>query len=485
MKSLKPSLALLGVCQLASTGSAQNKTMPNLVIVMTDEHNFRTLGCYRDLMTSDQAFVWGSNVDVKTPNLDAIGKGGAICTNFYSSSPVSTPSRASFVSGLYPIATGSPQNDMPMHDDVITFAEVLRQKGYSTSYVGKWHLDGEAKPGFAPARKFGFTDNRYMFNRGHWKGIGDDDEGNPFLLGKVDLEKESQQINVREIDPKQFTTDYLTEKTLEIIARDKNKPFCVMLSIPDPHDPNIVRPPYDTMFDNMTFQHPKTMDVAVESLPKWMVGKDVTNVKFNQDNLRKYFGMVKCIDDNVGLILKYLKDNNLEKNTIVVFTSDHGDMMAEHRKYNKGVPYEGSARVPFLIRYPEKIAAGKVISKAFTTTDFGPTILGIMGAGEIPNAHGLNSSKDFLSKTKNISDDRITYMTIGNWVCAFNNRYKLVLSLKDNPWLFDLQKDPNELTNFYNDPAYKEIGALLQKTLLEDLKKYKDPILKKGELQLK
>ena len=105
-------------------------------------------------MSEDQAYVWGQSVKVDTPNIDSLAAGGALCANYYVASPVCTPSRASFVSGLYPIFTGSPSNDMPLNDDIITFAELFRRHGYSTSYVGKWHLDGEAKPGFINGRQW-------------------------------------------------------------------------------------------------------------------------------------------------------------------------------------------------------------------------------------------------------------------------------------------------------------------------------------------
>ena len=139
------------------------RSQPNVIIIQTDEHNLRTLGCYREQMNEDQAFVWGKGNQVDTPNIDSLARDGLICTNYFASSPVCTPSRASWVSGLYPQATGSASNNLPLKDSIITFAEVLRQRGYATSYLGKWHLDGDAKPGWAPARKFGFSDNRFMF----------------------------------------------------------------------------------------------------------------------------------------------------------------------------------------------------------------------------------------------------------------------------------------------------------------------------------
>ena len=158
------------ITALGTTGTwARQPARPNLLIIQTDEHNFRTLGCYRQTLSPDQAFVWGKDAVVETPNIDSIAARGVICTSFYATSPVCTPSRASFLTGLYPHNTGAPTNNAPMKSEMVTFANVLRDNGYATGYAGKWHLDGSGKPQWQPKRNFGFADNRYMFNRGHWK----------------------------------------------------------------------------------------------------------------------------------------------------------------------------------------------------------------------------------------------------------------------------------------------------------------------------
>jgi arylsulfatase A-like enzyme len=469
---------------LGPGAQADESGKPNLLVIHTDEHNFRTLGCYREQLPEAQAFIWGKGVKVDTPHLDSLAHEGAICTHFYAASPVCTPSRASFVTGLYPQATGSPSNNMPMKDDLITFAEVLQRNGYATAYVGKWHLDGNAKPGFAPRRKFGFTDNRFMFNRGHWKVFKNSKDGSQ-ADGSFDPKVGYYSYNIAGANVKTFATDFLTDRTLEILQRDKGKPFCVMLSIPDPHGPNTVRSPYDTMFRKLLFQKPRSMSAILAkpaTAPKWNLQGKNTVKRVNQAQMARYFGMVKCIDDNVGRILKYLKDNGLDKNTIVVFTSDHGDLMCEHCRLNKGLPYETSAGIPFLVRYPDKIKPGKVIRTAYTNVDFTPTILGLMGfEKQIPTCHGQNASADFLKPDKIVDDDRIVYFrqASGRWVAAVDHRYKLVLSANDKPWLFDLEKDPDELTNFYEDPLYREIAVRLKEKLVTLMKQYNEPALMK------
>jgi arylsulfatase A-like enzyme len=134
-------------------------------MILTDEHNIRTLGCYRDILRGEQSHVWGENVEVLTPNIDRLASEGAIFSNFYTVAPLCTPSRASFMTGLYPPKTGGSRvNHGRMDDDMITFAQILRdQRGYDTGYFGKWHLNGDAKPGWGnDERKFGFTDTTYQ-----------------------------------------------------------------------------------------------------------------------------------------------------------------------------------------------------------------------------------------------------------------------------------------------------------------------------------
>ena len=453
------------------------KNKPNLIIIHTDEHNFRTLSCYQNLLSEDQAFIWGKGNNVNTPNIDKIANEGAICTSYYAASPVCTPSRASLVSGLYPQATGAHKNGLHISEDIPTFATILRDQGYSTSYVGKWHLAGHEKYTFGIKYKAGFADNRYMMRGGHAPYFHIKD--GKVLDGLGD--KAAAKLPKEEIITQ---TDYFTDKTLEILERDKNKPFALMLSIPDPHTPDYARPPYRTMYDDMDLQEPKTMAAKYTAIkPLWAKGgpKDKNEGKgFDKVALKQYFGQVKHIDDSVGRILTFLDDNNLTDNTIIIFTSDHGDMFFEHNRRNKGVPYEASSRIPFVIRYPNKIKQGKIINTAYTNVDFAPTILTMMGMKNDAKFHGLDTSEDFLNDEKEITSDRITYFAKsgGWWVSAVNDRYKLVIDKKEKPYLFDLEKNPDELINYYNDPEYKGIATKMQTELFKQLEKYDEPGLK-------
>ena len=465
------------VAGLAAPALAGKQKRPNLLIIHTDEHNFRTLGCYREQLPPEQAFAWGPGNCVETPNIDSIAHEGALCNNYYASSPVCTPSRASFLTGLHPQATGAPKNGEHLRQDIPTLGTILRDNGYSTSYVGKWHLDGNRKYTFDVAYNCGFEDNRYMMEGGHAPYFQVKDgkvvKGG---LGAKSIAKLPKEEVVH-------MTDFFTGKSLEILERDKNKPFCLMLAIPDPHTPDYAPPPYHTMFDQLDIQPPKTMAPEYTTVkPAWAkpMNKGDHNEAgaFDADAVRQYFGMVKQIDDSVGRILEFLDRNGLKENTVVVFTSDHGDMFFEHHRRNKGVPYEASAKIPFVIRYPQHIPAGKVINKAYTNCDFLPTTLAMMGIQSDDAFHGADTSSDFLSPEKKVVDgERITYFakTGGWWVAAVSNRYKLVLDKTEKPWLIDLEKDPDELVNQYNNPEYKEVAKRLQDELFKQMKQFEEP----------
>jgi len=453
---------------------------PNLLIIQTDEHNFRTLGCYRDQLSHEQAFMWGDDNFMETPNIDFLADNGMLFNRYYAASPVCSPSRGTLISGLYSHQTGVPKNDVPMNDDVVTYAEVLGNNGYKTGFIGKWHLDGEGKPQWKPERKFGFADNRYMYNRGHWKKMEDTPEG-PKVAATNN--KGEPSYDLENADEKSFTTDFLTDRTIDFIEQNKEYPFSVYLSFPDPHGPDIVRPPYDKMYTHMNFEKPRTFNLDASIVPSW--AKPQNNPKLTHD---QYFGMIKCIDDNVGKILTYLRENNLLDKTIIVFTSDHGDLRAEHGKHNKGNPLEASAKIPFIFYYPAKIPAGAVINNVFNTVDFTPTILSFMNQKIPSQMVGTDFSRILTNPTEESSFGDITFMRSAgfddsaNWIAAVTSRYKLILSKNDEPWLVDMKIDPDEKINFISKPENSEIVKNLATELSEYGKKQSDPYLQGTKL---
>jgi len=451
---------LLGV-SVSVVAAKDVEKRPNLLVIHTDEHHFNTLGCY------------GGRV-VKTPNIDWLAERGARCTSFYATTPVCSPSRAALVSGRYPQNTPVVTNNIPLDDKIVTFAEILRRRGYATGYAGKWHLDGSGKPQWAPARQFGFDDNRFMFNRGHWKKMEDTAEG-PRVAARAKGGKPS--YGVEGADDESFTTDWLANKAIAFIREHREGPFCYMVSIPDPHGPNTVRAPYDTMYADAKVPIPKTLRKTPGQTPKWAPPAGGVNEQSLRRIMPGYYGMVKCIDDNVGRILDTLRECGLLENTIVVFTADHGDLCGEHGRLNKGVPYEGSARIPFVIYYPERIPAGTVVNEALSCVDFLPTVLALMDAKTAGREQGRDASALFTGQ-EGVEWDDVAFLrgTGGSgWLCVVTDDHKLVYAPQGDPWLFDLKKDPDELTNCFHDPDYQEVVRRLTARLADYCRRYDDP----------
>jgi len=191
----------------------------------------------------------------------------------------------------------------------------------------------------------------------------------------------------------------------------------------------------------------------------------------------KYYGMVKCLDDNIGRILDALRKNGQIDNTIIVFTSDHGDLCGEHGRLNKGVPYEGSARIPFLIYTPGKIKGGTVVNEALSCIDFMPTVMNLMNTKHGQKVDGRDATALFTGAKTDWSDMAFIRSTSAGkpWLCAVSDRYKLVYSDMGDPWLFDLERDPDEMTNLFNDPKSKNVVTTMTDHLRSYSKLQKDP----------
>jgi arylsulfatase A-like enzyme len=463
IKPTWPGTIALAVALVLLVGGARADAAgsPNLLVIHTDEHHFNTLGCY------------GGTI-VKTPNIDWLAENGAVATSFYATTPVCSPSRSAFVSGRYPQNTPVVTNNIPMDDDVVTFAEILRRNGYATGYAGKWHLDGQGKPQWAPQRKFGFDDNRFMFNRGHWKKMEDTPAG-PRVAARN--RKDQPSYSVEGADRNSFTTDWLAAKAIDFIDAHRDEPFCYMVSFPDPHGPNTVRPPYAAMYADVEVPIPATLHKTDEQTPKWAPPDRKVNERTLARIMPAYYGMVKCIDDNVGRLLDALRRHDLLEDTIVVFTADHGDLCGEHGRLNKGVPYEGSARIPFVVYYPEKIPGGTVVPQALSCVDFLPTVLSLMGVETAGREQGRDAAPLFMGRTPPDWED-IAFLrgtSRAGWLCALTDDYKLIYSPQDRPWLFDLGNDPHELTNGFDRPDLRDVVRRLTRELAEYCRRCNDP----------
>ncbi len=438
--------------------SATGSERYNVLVLYTDEHLFRTLSCYGGMLPG-------------TPNIDEIARRGAIATRFYATVPVCSPSRAAFMTGVYPTTTGVTANNIPLPEQFLTFAQLLQRHGYATGYAGKWHLAGPAKPGWAPRPKFGFEDNRFAFNRGHWKQLADTPHG-PRVATRNRQGRPTPRI--AGANERNYTTDWLTEKAIQFIRAHKERPWCYMVSYPDPHGPNTVRPPYDRMFRPDQVRIPRTLRILPSRAPAWGRPDPAVTEQLLRRVMPAYYGMVKCIDDNIGRLLKELDALGLRDRTLIVFTSDHGDLCGEHGRLNKGVPFEGSARVPFLICAPGIVPAGTRVDIALGCVDFFPTLCGLLDLDPPQQVQGRDASGWFRGQPPPDWEDYTILRSASppRWVGVVSGHYKLVLSHLDHPWLFDLSADPDELHNAWGSPGLD--GA--RQRLLRHLRAYAEAV---------
>ena len=460
--------AAAGGAAAAALGSAamagpESNSRPNLLIIHTDQQSSWTLG------------VYGGEL-VGTPRIDSIGREGAVLKEFFTNSAVCTPSRGCLITGRYPHCHGAYRNNIELSRDEVTLAEVLRRHGYDTGYAGKWHLDGPPKPGWmSPERSMGFADCRYMFNRGHWKKIVEGPDGAP----KV------QPYNVIG-DQKTFTTDWLADKTIEFIGRKRSRPFFWMVSIPDPHGPFTVRPPYDTMYKPEDMPVPSTINQA--GLPWGNAGpqrgrtrKGTQNAAGREARCRqakaKYCGLVKCIEENVGRILDCLAGQGILDETIVVFTTDHGEYMGEHGLYGKNQLYETAYHVPFLVRWPKKIAPGTKLDNVISTVDVQPTLLGLMGIEPGGREQGRDASPLWRGEKTDWADQSWLHHSSLTRAGIFTPEYELALVQGGGHALFDRVNDPDQLRNLYDDPARKKVVKDLTARVISHHRRVESPAL--------
>ena len=441
--------------------------LPNVLILHCDELSSWALSCYAPGLKTVPNY--GKTV-VPTPHIDRLAAEGAILHNFFTNSAVCTPSRGCLFTGRYPHSHGAYRNDIPMNRDEVTLARVLQSHGYETGYSGKWHLDGPPKPGFMkPDRSMGFEDCRYMFNRGHWKELREQPNGDP-----IDP-KGYAAIG----DEKSFTTDYLAAKTIEFISRPRRKPFFYVVSWPDPHPPFTVRAPYMDMYKPDDMPVPNTYrsgaavaeDTEEAPAPAKAGKKAAARQGGGPDRVKaqkaRYCGLVKCIDDNVGRIVEALRQKGLDDRTVIVFTTDHGEYMAEHNLWGKNQWYRTAYQLPFLVRWPKKIKPGTAVDAFVTNVDVQPTLCGLVGVKPSGREQGRDASPLLRGEKVEWEDVAWIHHSSLEGAGLFTPTYELVLKAGGQHMLFDRPKDPEQTRNLAGDPACRETMRAMARRILQ------------------
>ncbi len=421
---LGPPLAGCSNTQRLATKRATRK--PNLVFIFADQWRAQATG-------------YAGNKDVRTPNLDRLATESVNFSNAVSGCPVCSPYRASLMTGRYPLTHGVFLNDVRLNTEAVSIAEAYNEAGYQTGYIGKWHLDGDERSAFIP------RDRRQGFK--FWKVLScTHNYNNSFYYADENVKLKWQGYDA--IAQSREAQRYIRERAAV-------KPFALFLSWGPPHAPYQTAPAkYRDLFnaEELTLR---------PNVPRHLEDKA-------RKALAGYYAHIAALDDCIGEIVGTLKELGLENDTILVFTSDHGDMLYSHGQQKKQKPWDESICVPFLLRYPAVLGrGGKTLDMPINTPDIMPTLLGLSGI-EIPDTVEGADFSDVLKQAEEPNNDAALISCpspFGQWKRANGGReyrgirtrrYTYVRDL-NGPWLlYDNVQDPYQLNNLCNKPRHSK-----------------------------
>ncbi|MFV1968020.1 MAG: sulfatase [Pirellulaceae bacterium] len=479
--STKRTMLLFVVCHVAGAFAAEPQDHPNILFIFADDHGYQALSCY------------GSKVN-QTPNLDRIANEGMRFDRCFVTNSICGPSRAVIQTGKYNHLNGFYRNGLTFHGGQQTVPKLLRESGYQTAVIGKWHLKSEP--------------TGYDF----WH----------VLIGQGPYYNPPMKTPEGVVKHVGYTTDIITDVTLDWLKtkRDPNKPFLLMYQHKAPHRNWQPSPKHLTKYDGQTLPEPptlfddyrgraspastQTMSVAKDLSPNdlklvpqrgltdeqrsvWDAAYDPKNEAFQDANLegkqlvkwkyqryvKDYLRCIDSVDDNVGRVLDYLDESGLADNTIVVYSSDQGWYLGEHGWFDKRWMYEESFRTPLIVRWPGHVQAGSVCTDMVLNLDFPELFLDVAGAPIPPDMQGRSFLPLLRGETPANWRKSVYYHyyefpgahSVRRHYGVRTARYKLIYYYEPDvdEWeLFDLEKDPHELNSVYADPEYASIVKRLQ-----------------------
>lgn len=446
---------------LASPASAITKTIlanssvnikkgesTNILIIFADQMHGFAMGCM-------------NHPDVKTPNMDKLASEGTLFRNAYSNAPICTPFRCVLFSGRYGSQTDVLNNRKRVPAGTRTFADAFNDGGYKTSYVGKWHLGATGNQVVPKYLRAGFTEFiGYQCYNDFVKGVLFFDENGVATPSKDHRTKE--------------TTDIAIER-LKKIAKEK---FAMVVSYQNPHYPEQPTLKYGNMYKNLnpTRRPNCTNDpnfdpyIGTNSPPSpkpkqndpvWQdYGNDIDQY------LRQYYAMITQMDADIGRLLQAVDKLGLRDNTVVLFTSDHGDMQGSHSLKNKSVFWEESTRIPMIVRAPGGVK-GQVSDYLVSGIDIYPSCLGFAGLPQETTTEG-NDFTPLVLAQKQLSPKPI-FSELASWAMIREGNYKLTVSKSGwySTHLFNLEEDPYELNNRVNHSSYNTIKSDLLAKIIQ------------------
>jgi choline-sulfatase len=428
---------------------------PNILIIMVDQ-------------LSGTLFPDGPADWLHAPHLKALAQRSARFANTYTGSPLCAPGRASFMSGQLPHRTRVYDNAAEFGSDIPTYAHHLRAAGYATTLSGKMHFVG-------PDQLHGFeerlTTDIYPADFGWTPDYDKPGERIDWWyhnLGSVKGAGVAEITNQLEYDDE--VAFNATRKIYDLGRRLEERPWMLTVSFTHPHDPYVARRKYWDLYADCAHLDPETAPIAYADqdphAQRLMDACDFRGLDITADDVRRsrraYFANISYVDDKIGEILQALEGTRQADNTIVVFVSDHGDMLGERGLWFKMNFFEGSARVPLMIAAPG-LPAGRVDTPV-STMDLTPTLCDLAGIsldkiapwtdGEtlLPLASGV-------ARTSPVLLEYAAEGSIAPLVCLREGKWKYIECAADPTQLFDLSRDPHELTNLASDPAHAETLA--------------------------
>ncbi len=423
----------------ASAASSREK--PNILFILSDDHRW-------DFLSS------AGHPFVQTPNLDRLADQGVFFSNAFVTTSLCSPSRASFLTGQYAHTHGVRNNLTPWRDENVTFIELLKQAGYDTAFIGKWHMPGRLPQLRGVDRMVTFT---IQDGQGRYWGC-------PLIVDGVETPSR-----------KPYITEELTDYALAFIEKPRDRPFCLYLSHKAAH--HEFSPPRDLA--NL-YQEAK-LPLPREAVPwiNWVRGHLWTRTMGSMDALyRNYSRVIVALDREIGRLLRRLEELGIAENTLVVYAGDNGYFWGEHGFLDKRWPYEEAIRIPFIVRYPGRISdLGRRAHQMVLNIDLAPTILEAAGLPVPPNMDGdsflpiLRSAsalgrkawlyeyfKEFpynVPEIRAVRTDRHMYAEYGG---------------RRAPEIYDVVADPRQESNLIETAEGKRLLPQLQE-MLETLKR--------------
>lgn len=447
--------ALLLACAAARpaagrTRATKTRLRPNVVFVITDDQRWDSLGA------TGHPFA-------RTPHIDRLAREGALFRNFFTTTPLCSPSRASFLTGQYAHRHRVVNNDR-LGQDVIshtleTFPRRLREAGYETAFIGKWHM------GFDDSRRPGFD---------HWISF----KGQGTYLDPV------VNVDGRQLQLDGYMTDWLNRRALEFVGRRRTKPFLLYLSHKALHVPYLPARRHESLYAGAKYVPPASAGEDLAGKPvlrrevepvEWPAAEGVApeppesrrgRGRDRDSVVRDQQRTLAAVDEGVGQLVRALGRRGQLDNTVFIFTSDNGYLLGEHGQFdNKRFAYEESIRVPFILRYPKLAAAGTTVNELALNIDVAPTLLEIARAEPLEEAQGRSLVPLLRGERAGWRESFLAEYFLEkvaprapSWQAVRTTRWKYIryTALDGMDELYDLESDPAETRNLAGDPAARE-----------------------------